>query len=113
MALNRPAKVARGAFATAFAVFAGGVAWVLFQQGEGSVVYLACGAGGPPLGLGLGLAALALCTFGGGVAWGVAHMPGTPTRGFLGRIGLGAAAIFGFAILVMIAAIWLVPSCAR
>ncbi|HEY2752179.1 hypothetical protein [Phenylobacterium sp.] len=111
MAVSR--SVLRVTLATAAALFGPGAAWVLFQQGEGGLVYFACAAAGPPLGAALGLAAIALCGAAGALAWQVVRSDPDATRRFLGRIGLGASAIFALASLVMTAAIWLVPPCAR
>ena len=54
---RRPGSVAP-ARALAAAIFAAPVAWLVFQQGEGTLAYLACAAAGPPIGLVIGLAAV-------------------------------------------------------
>lgn len=109
-------KLAPSALATAAALFTAGGAWVLFQQGEGGLVYFACSRAGPPLGVAFGLVALTVCAAAGGLAWRLHRSQApqtTPTRRFLARVGLGASAIFALASLVMTAAICLVPPCAR
>jgi uncharacterized membrane protein len=102
-----------GPIALAVAFFAAPTAWLLLQQGEGTLVYLACPASGPPLGIVIGLAAVGACSATSGLAWRIARTTEPPARRFLAQVATGAAAIFALAALVMTAAIWLVPSCVR
>lgn len=102
-----------GPLGVALALFAAPVAWLLLQQGEGLFVYLACARAGPPLGVLIGVAAVAACAAACALAWRLMHSLKRPAQRFLAQIGAGAAAIFTLAALVMTAAIWLVPACAR
>jgi hypothetical protein len=91
--------------------------WILLQQGEGALVYLACGASGPPIGVLIGAVAILGCGITCAVSWRIARAAARaaerPAQRFLAQVATGASAIFALAAAVMTAAIWLVPSCAR
>ncbi len=97
----------------AIAFFAGPVVWIVLQQGEGGLTYLACGEAGIPLGGALALAALVACVAAGVGGWRLSLATASPTLRFVGRISAGMAAILAVAVLFIGAAVWLVPSCAR
>jgi hypothetical protein len=85
------------------------IAWFGAQQSTGALTYFACQAARPPLGLLMGLLGLAAC-----LAAGVASLQRRAApMAFSAQIALGLAAIFGLANLFTLAAVWLVPPCAR
>jgi hypothetical protein len=85
------------------------VTWFAAQQSTGALTYFACQAAGPPLGLLMGLLGLAACVAAGAASF---RRRGVETM-FSARIGAGLAAIFGLANLFTVAAVWLIPPCAR
>lgn len=85
------------------------VAWFAAQQATGSLTYFACQAAAPPLGLAIGLLGFAACLAAGAICFRYRTAP-TP---FAAHLGLGLAAIFGLANLFTLAAVWLIPPCAR
>jgi hypothetical protein len=112
MSRARTSRLAGGT-GVVLALFAAPGAWILLQQGEGALVYLACPRSGPPIGILIGVAAFCVCLAAGGLAWRLVRTLEAPAQRFLAQVGAGAAAIFALAALIMTAAIWLVPSCAR
>jgi hypothetical protein len=84
--------------------------WFAAQQASGMATYFAC-AVAPPLGLAFGLVGLAACLGAGllaGRTWRTA-----PDSRFAVRVTGGLAAIFALANLLTLAALALIPPCAR
>jgi hypothetical protein len=94
-------------------VFGPPALWFAFQQAAGGVVYFRCAAAGPPVGVVLGLASVAACLSAGWAARRGAGGAPSPTAGFLAQLAAGLALVFAFAALVTLAAIVLIPPCAR
>ena len=112
--MTRPVhKTLPRATGIAVAFFAAPLVWILLQQTEGGVTYLACGEAGVPLGAALALAALLACASAGVGGWRLSLAGTSPTWRFVGRLSAGMAAIFAVAVVFLGAAVWLVPSCAR
>jgi hypothetical protein len=96
-----------------FAFFTAPVVWMVFQQSGGTLVYFHCRQT-PLVGPILAAAALALDIGAGRVAWRLAGHPSTSaTQRFLAWLSVGFAAIFGLGVVIMAAAMVLVPPCAR
>jgi hypothetical protein len=85
------------------------LSWFAAQQSTGALTYFACQAAGPPAGLLMALLGLTACLAAGAVNF---RRRAAETM-FSTRVGLGLAAIFGLANLFTLAAIWLIPPCAR
>lgn len=88
------------------------LAWLLYQQGLGGVVYVACGAG-RAVGLAVGAACVAVCLSAGWAAWLQRDSATTMARRFLCRVGAGAALLFGLGVLIVMIAVLVIPQCAR
>jgi hypothetical protein len=88
-------------------------AWFAAQQTAGALTYFACRAAGPPAGLLVGLLGVAACGAAGVESWRQLLAGPQGTALFAARLGFGLAAIFGLTNLVMVAAIRLIPPCAR
>jgi hypothetical protein len=92
----------------AAAVVAPPVVWVLTQQAMGELVYVACRAGGPPLGPAVAVLGLLLCAAAAWVGWKArAEQP------FLARLAVGSGALFALGCLALVVASLTVPPCAR
>ena len=89
------------------------VAWFVTQQAAGTLTYFACETAGPPLGLAVGLLGIVACAAAGTLSWRQVAAGAQPGAAFAGRVGLGLAAIFALTNLVTVAAICLIPPCAR
>ena len=107
------APLGAAAAAAALAFFAAPTAWILLQQTEGGITYLACAHAGVPLGAGLALGALLVCVAAGAAGWRISATFTSATWRFVGRISAGLAAIFAVAVIFLGAAVWLIPPCAR
>jgi hypothetical protein len=94
-------------------VFGPPAVWLATQQGQGALVYFACGAAGPPLGPLLGAAGAASCLLGGWLAWRSQDAEATGSQQLMARVALGAATLFTLANVATAAAAWLIPPCAR
>lgn len=104
---------ASGTFLLALGAAGPPATWFATQQAAGTLTYFACEAAGPPWGLLIGLAGLGACVAAAALNWQRlrAEAPGKADFGL--RVGLGLAGVFGLTNLFMIAAIVLVPPCAR
>jgi hypothetical protein len=102
-----------GELLLALGVFGPPAGWLATQQGQGALVYFACGAAGPPLGPLLGLAGAAACLAGGWIAWRTRQADSTASQRLLAQVSLGAGALFALANLATAVAAWLIPPCAR
>lgn len=87
--------------------------WFAVQQTAGGVVYFACDTGGRPAAVLLGLTGVAACVWAGWFGWREARTAASPGAQFGAQLALGLAAVFVLADLVTLAAVWLIPPCAR
>lgn len=89
------------------------LAWIGAQQGMADLEYLACKAGGPPLGPLIGLAAAGLCILCGWLSWS-ANGPGLRgLKRFLCLASAGVSGIFAAGALLLTLASLVVPPCVR
>lgn len=89
----------------------GPCAWLIVQQGLGTLVYYACARGGPPWGPLLGLLAVLACAGSGRMSWRAAS--GDERRVFIGRAAAGVASLLGLGCVLISLSALMVPSCAR
>jgi len=89
------------------------VIWILYQQGIGELVYVACETGGPPIGPALGLACAAICGLAGWASWRQRDNAATRAQRFACRVGAGLALLFALGVLAVMGAALVVPPCAR
>jgi hypothetical protein len=87
------------------------LAWFAVQQVAGGLTYFTCEHATPP-GVVLAVLGLLACASAAVVVW-PSRLASEPTARFAAQLGLGLAAIFGLANLVTLAAIVLIPPCAR
>lgn len=85
--------------------------WLLFQQGLGWVVRVACGEAW--MGIGWGLASLLGCLLAVWPARRLARAGGATVHLWLARIALLGCAVFALAIAFQTLAVAMVPPCAR
>ena len=97
----------------ALGVFGPPAVWLATQQGQGALIYFACGAAGPPLGPLIGAAGAILCLAGGWLAWRRPDAQATASQRLMAGVALGAAALFAFANIATAVAAWMIPPCAR
>ncbi len=87
------------------------IAWLTLQQGLGTLVYRACGRGGPPLGPAAGIAACGACL---AAAWISSHrLPKAGRTRFIGQASVGLAVLLAFACALLTLSAVMVPACAR
>lgn|GEM_PF-6755114 len=96
----------------AFGILGSAAAWFAAQQGQGALVYYRCDAAGPPLGLAICLAGLLACCAASWASWRWSRSDAPDAR-VLGRIAMGAAAIFALALLATVLATLVIPPCAH
>jgi hypothetical protein len=96
----------------AFGVLGGAAAWFAAQQGQGALVYYRCAAAGPPIGLAICLAGLVACSAAAWACWRWSRSDSHEAQ-VLGRVAMGAAAIFALATLASALATLVIPPCAR
>lgn len=99
-------------------VFVGAAAWFAQHQAASNAVYWDCRLGGPWLTAGTGLACAALIVAGGLISWRARAAPpssaGRPeSRDFAAWLGVGAAAVFLFAVVLQTVSGFIVPGCFR
>lgn len=87
------------------------LAWLILQQGLGTLVYHACARGGPPWGPLLGLAAILACAGSGWISWRA--VAADPRAAFIGRTAAGVAAALSLGCALICLSALVVPACAR
>ena len=87
--------------------------WFVVQQGAGGAVYFACGTAARPAGVLLTILGVAACAWAGRFGWRQVQAAPSPGARFAAQMVLGLASIFVLADLVTLAAIGLIPPCAR
>lgn len=104
----------RAAYAPWAGLFLGAAAWFLHHQLVSNVTYWECARGGPVLTGVLGLLFVIAATVGGLISWRARDAPEGPRSGrFAAVVSAGAAAIFGFAILLQALSGFIIPGCFR
>lgn len=111
MALNAPAP--KTALAAWSGVAVPPLVWLAYQQGLGELVYVACTAGGPPLGPLAGAACAAVCLGSGWASWRRRREAATSARRFICLVGAGLGPLFALGVLMVMAASLVIPPCAR
>ena len=102
-----------GAGAAWIGVIVPPITWILYQQGIGELVYVACRSGGVPIGPLVGALCAIVCVLAGWTSWAQRGSATTHAQRFLGRVGAGLALLFTLGILVVMAATIVIPPCAR
>lgn len=87
--------------------------WFVVQQGAGGVVYFACERRAQSAGALLAVFGVGVCAWAAGFGWRRVQAAASPGANFAAQMVLGLAAIFMLADLVTLAAVGLVPPCAR
>jgi hypothetical protein len=89
------------------------ITWILYQQGVGELVYVACETGGPPIGPLLGALCFGICGLAGWASWRQRTTATTKAQRFLCRVGAGLALLFALGVLIVTSATLVIPPCAR
>lgn len=87
------------------------LAWLVLQQGLGTLVYYACARGGPPWGPLLGLVAILACAGSGWMSWRAAS--DGERHAFIGRAAAGVAGLLALGCALISLSALMVPACAR
>ena len=105
-------REARKTLAMAWAALvAGGLAWLGWHELGSQLAFTACGATGAIPLLLIALLALLLIGTGFALSWRMWRREGPDGHRFAAMLGLGASALFGFAVLLQLTGTILLPRC--